>query len=123
MRITPKYFRVEPSGQTLVFSAISSINMLFEDEVREECAALIDQLSQRHATNAVIDLGSVDYFGSVMLELMVALWKHVKTGTGKFVVCNVPTVGEQVLHTAKLDTLWTIFPSREEALATLHSED
>ncbi len=123
MGITPKYFRVESSGQTLIFSAVGSIHMLLEDEVREECAALIDQISQHHAANAVIDLGSVDYFGSIMLELMVALWKQVKTGTGKFVVCNVSTVGQQVLHTSKLDTLWTILSSREKALATLHSED
>ncbi len=116
MRNVPKYFRVEPSDNTLIFSAASSINMLFEEEVREECALLIDQLSQHNATNLVIDLGAVDHFGSVMLELMVILWKHIKTGTGKFVVCNVSTIGKQVLHATKLETLWTILPSREESL-------
>ena len=95
--------------------------MLFDDEIREECVLLIDQLSQHNATNLVIDLGAVDHFGSVMLELMVILWKHIKKGTGKFVICNVPTVGKQVLQTTKLDTLWTILPSREEALKFVNS--
>ncbi|MBP90115.1 MAG: hypothetical protein CMJ64_25980 [Planctomycetaceae bacterium] len=63
----------------------------------------------------------MDQFGSVMLELMVILWKHIKTGTGKFVVCNVPAVGKEVLQTTKLDTLWTILPSREEALTFVNS--
>ena len=123
MRITPKYFRIEPGGDTLILSAVGSINMLLEDDMREECVALIDQLSEHNATNMVIDLGGVDYFGSVMLELMVVLWKHVRTGTGQFVVCNVPTVGKQVLHTTKLDSLWTIFPSCQEAMAFLNSGD
>ncbi len=121
MRNIPKYFRVEASDNTLIFSAASSINMLFEEEVREECALLIDQLSQHNATNLVIDLGAVDHFGSVMLQLMVDLWQHIKTAKGKFVVCNVPVVGKQVLHTTKLGALWTILPSREEALTFVHS--
>ncbi len=120
MRNMPKYFRVEPSDNTLILSPASNINMLFEEEVREECALLIDQLSQHDAKTLVIDLGAVDHFGSVMLELMVDLWKHIKTGTGKFVVCNVQAVGKQVLQTTKLDTLWTILPSLEEALTFVH---
>ena len=121
MRNIPKYFRVEPSDNTLILFAVSSINMLFEEEMCAECALLIDELSQHDATNLVIDLGAVNHFGSVMLELLVLLWKHIKTGTGKFVVCNVPAVGKQVLQTTRLDTLWTILPSREEALTFVHS--
>ncbi len=121
MRNIPKYFRVEPSDDTLILSATSSINMLFEEEVREECSLLIDHLSQHDAKNLVIDLGAVDHFGSVMLELMVVLWKHIKAGTGKFIVCNVSAVGKQVLQTTKLDTLWTILPSLEEALTFVRS--
>ena len=121
MRNIPKYFRVEPSDNTLILSAVSNINMLFEGEVRGECTLLIDELSQQNATNLVIDLGAVDHFGSVMLVLMIDLWKHIKTGTGKFVVCNVPVVGKQVLHVTRLDTIWTILPSREEALTFVTS--
>ena len=121
MRNIPKYFRIEPSDDTLILSAVGRINMLSDEEVREECTLLIDQLSQNNATNLVIDLGAVDHFGSVMLELMVVLWKHIKTGTGKFVICNVSSVGKQVLHATKLSTLWTILPSRAEALTFVHS--
>ncbi len=121
MRSVPKYFRVDPSDNTLILSALSNINMLLGEQVHEEFDLLIDQLSQHNATNLVIDLGVVDHFGSVMLELMVNLWKHIKTGTGKFVVCNVSAVGKQVLHATKLETLWTILPSREEALTFVNS--
>ncbi len=121
MRNIPKYFRVEPSDDTLILSAMSSINMILDQEVREECDLLVEQLSHHSATNLVIDLGAVNHFGSVMLELMVILWKHLKSGTGKFVVCNVSTIGKQVLHATKLETLWTILPSREESLTFMRS--
>ena len=121
MRNIPKYFFVEHSDEALVFSAIGSINLLMEQEVNDECALLIEQLSQHSASNLVIDLGAIDHFGSIMLELMVVLWKHIKAEQGKFAVCNVPEIGQQVLSTTKLDTLWTVFPTREEALEFMRS--
>ena len=59
MRNIPKYFRVEPSDDTLILSAVGSIDMLLDEEVREECDLLVEQLSHHNATNLVIDLGAV----------------------------------------------------------------
>lgn len=50
MRNKPKHFRVEPSNNAIILSAVSSIKMLFEEDVREECDLLIDQVSQDNAT-------------------------------------------------------------------------
>ena len=116
MRNIPKYFHVEQSSYTIVLSAVSNINVLSDEAVREECGLLIDQISQHNTTNLVIDLEAVDQFDSIIVELMVILWKHIKTSTGKFVVCNVSAAGKQALQTTKLGSLWTIVPSREEAL-------
>ena len=118
---TPKYFRVEPSGDTLVLSTVSTMDGMFEDHMQEECDALLNEVAQRQAKHAVIDLGSLDYFGSLMLQLLVVLWKRVQAGGGKLVVCNVSSVGRQVLETANLDSLWAVLPSREEALTAVQS--
>jgi anti-anti-sigma factor len=115
----PKYFRVEPSGDTLVLSTVSNIDGLFEDHMQEECDALLNEVAQRQAKHAVIDLGSLDYFGSLMLQLLVVVWKRLDAMGGKLVVCNVSSVGKQVLETTKLDSIWEILPSREEALAAV----
>ena len=113
---TPKYFKVDHSGDTLVFSAIDSIGGLVEDEARVEWDALLEQLSELGAKNAVIDLGALDYFGSIVLELIVVLWKRVSAQGGKLAVCNVSHVGLEILSTAKFDTIWPIVSSRDEAL-------
>lgn len=112
-----KFFHVEPQGPTLVFTAASNMGSLVEDDVRSEWEALLREFDVHNARHAVMDLGALDYFGSIMLELMVVLWKRVSAKHGKMVICNVSHVGKEILHTAKFHTIWPIVDTREEALA------
>lgn len=116
---TTKFFRVEPIGQTLVFSALGNMGSLVEDDVRDEWDALLKELEIHNAKNAVIDLGALDYFGSIMLELMVVLWKRVSAKRGKLAICNVSPVGKEILQTAKFHTIWPIVATREQAIAAV----
>lgn len=117
----PKYFIVEHSGDIVIFSAIGSIGGLVEDAARTEWDALLHQVDAADAKHAVIDLGALDYFGSIMLELLVVLWKRVGAKGGKLALCNVSPVGLEILHTAKFDTLWPIVPDREQAMTAVRS--
>jgi anti-anti-sigma factor len=119
---TPKYFRVEQDGDTLVFSAIDSIGGLVEDEARVEWDALLEQLSEQGSKHAIMDLGALDYFGSIVLELIVVLWKRVSAQGGRLAVCNVSAVGLEILKTAKFDTIWPIVPTREDALEAVRKD-
>jgi anti-anti-sigma factor len=112
----PKFFRVEQHGNTLVFSAVGSMGSLVEDDVREEWDALLKQLDTFNAKNAVIDLGALEYFGSIMLELLVVLWKRVSSRQGKLAICRVSEVGKEILQTAKFHTIWPIVNTRDDAL-------
>ena len=112
----PKYFTVEHADETVIFSAIGSIGGLVEDAARTEWDALLNQVDAAKAKHAVIDLGALDYFGSIMLELLVVLWKRVSAKGGKLALCNVSPVGLEILQTAKFDTLWPIVADREQAL-------
>lgn len=117
----PKYFTVEQDGDAVIFSAIGALGTLVEDAAREEWDALLTQIDAAEAKHAVIDLGALDYFGSIMLELLVVLWKRVNTRGGKLALCNVSPVGKEILATAKFDTLWPIVADREEALETVRA--
>jgi len=112
----PQYFAVETDGDALIFCAIGSIGGLVEDAAREEWDALIKQFDSSSARHAVIDLGALDYFGSIMLELLVVLWKRVSAHDGKLALCHVSPVGVEILKTAKFDTLWPIASDRAAAL-------
>ena len=115
----PKFFRVEQQGDTLIFSAVGNMGSLVEDDVREEWDRLLKQLDDHNAKNAVIDLGALDYFGSIMLELLVVLWKRVSSRRGKLAICRVSEVGKEILQTAKFHTIWPIVATRDEALAAV----
>jgi anti-anti-sigma factor len=115
----PKFFLVEPSGDTLVFVATESLGSLVEDDVRDEWEALLHEFDLHNARHAVIDLGALDYFGSIMLELMVVLWKRVSAKRGRMIICNVSRVGKEILQTAKFHTIWPIVSTRDEAIAAI----
>ena len=112
----PKYFTVEQADDAVIFSAVGSIGGLVEDAARTEWDALLKQLEEANATHVVIDLGVLDYFGSIMLELLVVLWKRVSAKGGKLALCNVSPVGLEILQTAKFDTLWPIVADRDAAI-------
>jgi anti-anti-sigma factor len=117
----PKYFTVEHADDIVIFSAIGSIGGLVEDAARTEWDALLNQVDAADAKHAIIDLGELDYFGSIMLELLVVLWKRVGAKDGKLALCNVSPVGLEILHTAKFDSLWPIEPTRELAIKAVRS--
>ena len=118
---SPKFFRVEPSDDALIIAAVANIHGLVEDEVRDECDSLLEQFEQNHSKHAIIDLEALDFFGSIMLELMVVVWKKVNKSGGKFAVCNVSKVGQEILKTAKFDSIWPILATREDAIANVNS--
>lgn len=117
----PKFFRVDQHGDTLIFTAVDTFGTLVEDEVRSEWDALLKQIEIHQAKNAIIDLGNLDYFGSIMLELIVVLWKRVSSRRGKIALCRVSEVGKEILQTAKFHTIWPIVDSPEAALAACNA--
>ena len=118
---TPKYFSVERADDTMIFCALASSGALVEDATRTEWDALLDSLDATDVKHAVIDLAALDYFGSIMLELFVVLWKRIAANGGKLALCNVSPVGVEILKTAKFDTLWPIAGDREQALEAVRS--
>ena len=115
----PKYFVVEQHDEILVFAAISAVGTLVEDEAREEWDVVLEMIDDYDAKSAVIDLTNIDYFGSIMLYLMVRLWKWVSAKGGQLALCNVSKIGREILETAKFDSMWPIVETREEAIAAV----
>ena len=97
--------------------AIGSIGGLVEDAARHEWDALLHQLDAANAKHAIIDLGALDYFGSIMLELLVVLWKRVSSSGGKLALCDLRPEIKEVFAITRLDQLFAISDSEQAALA------
>lgn len=62
-----------------------------------------------------VDLAGTRMIGSRFLEILIDASRMLKDRGGDFGVCNVNEDCREVLRVAKLDTLWKVFASRQEA--------
>lgn len=112
----PRTFRVENNGKTLVVRPMESVGSLAEPHIKSELDELIEQLRHPDLTSVVIDLESLPYFGTNMLETMHIIWRPVRAKGGRMVLCNVSDVGREILRVARFDVLWPILESPAEAV-------
>ena len=115
MAIT-KTFTAEIEERTLVVVPLGSVSSLAAENIKPDLDALLEQLRKPEVRNVVIDFVKVSYFGTTMLGAMHNVWKIVREGGGRMVLCNVSAVGSEILRIAGFDTLWPICDSRDEAL-------
>ncbi|MFT5524582.1 MAG: anti-anti-sigma factor [Pirellulaceae bacterium] len=113
------FFSADTNGNVLIVSLLRSVGSIAEDDARDEWSDLLEQADDEGIQHVLLDFSALQYFGSVMLEWMVSLWKKLRARKGKLIICNVSSVGREILHTAKFDTLWGIYESRDEAFESL----
>lgn len=115
----PNLFHVERNDTTLLVAPRRNISSLTADDIQTELQAILETLAANDVRDVVVDLESVPHFGSEMLGALHVIWKRVRAGEGKMLLCNLSPVGREILEVAKFDTLWPIYGSRSEALAAL----
>ena len=119
MTAASRHFEMEQQGDTLVITPQHSLGSLVESEIQNELSEALDMVEGEGARNVVIDFTNMVYFGSSLLESQLRLWKSVERVHGKMVLCNVSSVGREVLSISRLDRLWKIYDSRSEVIAAV----
>ena len=84
-------------------------------DVRRELTKLVDQKSLK----ILIDLAQVGYIDSSGLATFVELFQKMKRYGGKLALFNLTDSVRSVFEIAKLDTIFKLVGSKDEALATL----
>jgi len=69
----------------------------------------------------VLDLRQVEYVGSALLGLLVNLRQRIKSAGGRLVLCGLSDQVTKALQTCSLHNLFTIAPSRAEALKSMRT--
>jgi anti-sigma B factor antagonist len=114
-------FARESQGNVLVLSPLTNLGSLYEAEIVQEVAVLLELINQpgSAALNLIIDLAQGEYLGTALLGAIVRLWKRISLRGGRMALCHVSTNVVQVLHVTKLQTIWPIYGTRAEALAAI----
>lgn len=115
----PNIFHVQRNATTLLVVPRRNISSLSAENIQAELQTILEVLAANDIRDVLVDLESVPHFGSEMLGALHIIWKRVRAGQGKMLLCNVSPVAREILQVAKFDALWPIHGSRSEALAAL----
>jgi len=112
-----RFFACERADDVLVVSPLEDVGAADQDAVQADVAQLLSMLADADARHVVFDFYSVSYFGSAMLEAILAVWREVRSRGGRLAVCNLSDTERELLATVKFDSIWPIGATREEAMA------
>jgi anti-anti-sigma factor len=119
MSSVKRLFQMQVDGDVLILSPTSNLSELELNYFDEEFRGVIEHLEDSGYRNVVLDFEGTDYYGSTALGYFLKLWKRIRHVDGKMAFCNVSEHEQEVLRMTRLDTLWPICATREQALAIL----
>ena len=100
---------------THIVSLEGDMDFQSSPDVRRELTKLVDQKSSK----ILIDLSKVGYIDSSGLATFVELFQKMKRYGGKLALYNLTGAVRSVFEIAKLDSIFKLVSSKDEALATL----
>lgn len=116
-----RYFPVRLEGDTLLVMPTGPISNLSGQEVQTEWEKVVAHVQRGQCRHVLVDMEKVTFFGSVFLGALNAMWKQGREHGGRLALCNLSPLGAEIIHAAKFDTLWEVYPTREDALKALAS--
>jgi anti-anti-sigma factor len=115
----PKYVRAEQQGNVLIITPLFTFATFTEPHAASEWNTVQELVDSPDTQHVVVDLGEIPYFGSTVLEWMAQIWKKMKAKGGQLAAARPSPIGREVLSAARLERLWGIFNTPEEAVAAL----
>jgi anti-sigma B factor antagonist len=79
----------------------------------------IDKLIASGKKHIVLELGGLRYMNSSGLNVLVGILTKARNAGGEVLVCNISAKVKELLVVTKLDTIFHILPSVEEAVKRL----
>ena len=100
----------------------------FDDDaqatVEEETETVLRAVREPSAVIFLLDLEGQQRCRTRGLQMLLGvLWKHVRNGTGKLLICSPAPHDLSTLRRMRLDRLWPVYATREEALSALAKAD
>ena len=77
------------------------------------------ELGDHRNLNVLLDMSQLQYMNSTGLNILISVLTRTRKGGGEVLISGMSTGVRQLFIVTKLDTVFTIKNSVEEALATL----
>lgn len=102
------YFAAHSEPNLLIVEVLRPVGSLADDSVLQELDALVATLKAEAPHAVIVDFHQVDYFGSSLLEALRVLWRQIEPNGGRMALCNLSTVGKEIIELARFDHVWTV---------------
>jgi anti-sigma B factor antagonist len=109
-------FSIEEVDGTIVITPGPRIGSLDNAYLAERRTALVDAIRQTSDSAVVVDFSRVGYFGSLLLDTLCVVWKQARERSGTMALCSLSDVSKEILNKSRLNSLWPVFSSRQEAI-------
>ena len=114
-----RVFHVDHTGPTMIVSPRGpAMNYLYKD-VHTESNGLLEEFLLNKRSHVVVDLSQVDYIDSIIIGSLIRLLQKARTSGGQAVFCSASANMQSILSCIKIGSLWPLFATREEALASI----
>lgn len=117
--VAPRTFCIERSDQVFVVKLMDDPNTFVDDNVFNEVDGVIEDYLAAERKGVVIDFVELNYFNSIMLEALLRFWNRVREANSRMALCNLSSVGREILEISKLDSIWAIYESRDDAIRAI----
>ena len=114
-------FEIERQGDTVIVTPVRNLGEFAYQEVENEAATVLSLLDKGDVKNVVLDFQKTDHYGSTALGFFIKLLKRVRSLHGQMALCHVSAHELDILRLLKLDKVWPICASRDEALAVVRT--
>ncbi|MEZ6130450.1 MAG: STAS domain-containing protein [Planctomycetaceae bacterium] len=111
-------FQTTQIGDTIVVEPTRNMGEFEMAEIDATQDSAFQQLVRLAGTNHVVmDLGQTDYFGSSTIGLFNRFVNHVKAGDRRIAFCNLSKHEQEIIDITRMNQLWEVRQTRDEALA------
>jgi len=117
---SPDLFGLESEGCTLILTPHRKLDEIGYHQIEPELKGILHRVEKNVSVrNLVLDLQQTPYLGSSALGFVLLLWKRISGRQGCLAIVNASDHTREILKVTKLELLWTIRATKEEALATM----
>jgi anti-anti-sigma factor len=110
---------ITQDGDATVIRLGAEYENLSEGELEELKGALLELADRLEPPLVLLDLTHLRFFGSAFIEILFRAWNRLNARGGRFTLCGLSDYCREVVEVTHLDQLWSVFPTRDEAVRAM----
>jgi anti-anti-sigma factor len=110
-------------GEVVVLVPSVEIENLPETLIEQAAQLVLEPLREQPPSGLIVDLSKVQYVGSVFLSFLLRCHTIIRKQGSELVLAGVSERTRELLRVTALDTIWAIYDTRAQAMASLGGSD